>query len=64
MYNKGITNYGDNDMTNLEIIERDEDGIQLSIITNNDGTFTAVTRAHSRDFKTINGARKWIAKYL
>ena len=51
-------------MIGLTIIEKDEDGVHLSIIHNNDGTFTAVTRAHSRDFKTINGARKWISKYL
>lgn len=32
------------------------------ISKNNDGTFTALTFTQSKDFKTLNGAKKWLLK--
>lgn len=32
------------------------------ISKNNDGTFTALTFTQSKDFKTLSGAKKWLAK--
>jgi hypothetical protein len=32
-------------------------------IAQHDGVFTAITQAHSRDFKTLNGAVAFMARY-
>ena len=39
------------------------ESISKGITKNNDGTFTALTFSKSRDFKTIKGAQKWLAKF-
>ena len=47
--------------------DKDFDGASVGIYKNNDGTFTAMTRAQSRNFKTYKGAEKnlcCIRKYL
>ena len=36
--------------------------ISKGIYKNNDGTFTAMTFTKSKDFKTLNGAVKWMTR--
>jgi hypothetical protein len=36
--------------------------LSKGISKNNDGTFTALTFTQSKTFKTLNGAKKWLAK--
>lgn len=31
------------------------------VVANNDGTFTVLTFTQSKTFKTLNGAKKWLA---
>lgn len=38
--------------------------ISRGIHKNNDGTFTAITFSLSKNFKTYNGAVKWLSKRL
>ena len=40
--------------------DKDFDGASVGIYKNNDGTFTAMTRTQSKDFKTYKGAEKWM----
>ena len=35
--------------------------ISSGIFKNNDGTFTAMTFTKSKEFKTLKGAKKWLA---
>jgi hypothetical protein len=50
-------------MTTIELYE--QDGNQsIGIYQENDGIFLALSFASSRRFKTLKGAKKWIAKYL
>lgn len=44
------------------MLKTNKDGYITGISQNNDGTFTAITRVDSKDFKTLKGAEKWIAK--
>lgn len=34
----------------------------VSILEHNNRFFTAMTRSESKDFKTLNSAKKWLAK--
>lgn len=43
------------DLSNNEQISR-------GISKNNDGTYTAMTFAKSKDFKTLKGAQKWMER--
>ena len=36
--------------------------ISTGIYKNNNGTYTAMTFSKSKDFKTLKGAQKWLAK--
>ncbi len=38
------------------------DGVATGIHTNHDGTFTAITRVSSKDFKTYKGAVKFMER--
>jgi len=40
------------------------EAISTGVYKNADGTFTAMTFCESKTFKTIKGARRWLAKRL
>ena len=37
--------------------------VSTGINKNNDGTYTALTFTKSKTFKTLAGAKKWLAKF-
>ena len=48
----------------ITIIETtNNDGVAIGIDKETDGTYTALTRAASKNFKTLKGATKWINKF-
>lgn len=47
-------------MTKLDLVNNES--LVKGIAKNNDGTFTALTFTQSKDFKTLNGAKKWLLK--
>lgn len=38
------------------------EAISKGVTQNNDGTYTAMTFTQSKDFKTLKGAEKWLAR--
>ena len=53
----------------MEIIRNDavdmgnnESATAAGIVKNTDGTYTAMTFTRSRDFKTLKGAQRWLAR--
>ena len=40
------------------------ESLKQGVFANSDGTFTALTFTQSKQFKTLNGAEKWIQKRL
>jgi hypothetical protein len=49
-------------MTTQTINLGNNESASKGIYKNNDGTFTAMTFSKSKDFKTLKGAEKWMAK--
>ena len=49
-------------MTNTALNLGNNEQISKGIYANNDGTFTAMTFTKSKDFKTLKGAEKWLAR--
>ena len=47
---------------NTTINTGNNEQISIGIYKNNDGTYTAMTFSKSKDFKTLKGAQKWLAK--
>jgi len=48
-------------MKEINIIKRDGNRA-IGIFQSNDGLFTAMTYAKSKEFKTLKGAEKWLKK--
>lgn len=38
------------------------ESLATGVSKNSDGTYTALTFTQSKTFKTLNGAKKWLAK--
>ena len=47
--------------TTTQIDLGNNEAISQGIMSNNNGTFTAMTFSQSKDFKTLKGAQKWLA---
>ena len=47
---------------NTTINTGNNEQISTGIYKNNDGTYTAMTFTKSKDFKTLKGAQKWLAR--
>ena len=47
-------------MINLDL--GNNETLSKGISKNSDGTYTALTFTQSKTFKTLNGAKKWLAK--
>lgn len=43
--------------------DKDFDGYVVGIFEENDGSYLALTATKSKNFKTLNGAKKFIEKY-
>lgn len=43
--------------------DKDFDGSNVGIYEQKDGSFLAMTFTKSKEFKTLNGAKKFMAKY-
>ena len=55
-------NHNGEDEMNTTINTGNNEQISIGIYKNNDGTYTAMTFSKSKDFKTLKGAQKWLAK--
>ena len=60
-YISSNNNSGEDEM-NTTINTGNNEQISIGIYKNNDGTYTAMTFSKSKDFKTLKGAQKWLAK--
>ena len=50
--------------TTVKISDANNETLSRGITKNSDGTYTACTFTQSKDFKTLAGAQKWLAKKL
>ncbi|MCP5076435.1 MAG: DUF1391 domain-containing protein [Psychromonas sp.] len=48
--------------TNIDLGNHEQ--ISRGITKNNDGTYTAMTFTQSKEFKTLKGAQKWMARKI
>jgi hypothetical protein len=51
-----------NNATTTRIDLGNNEAARRGITKNSDGTYTAMTFTRSRDFKTLKGAQRWLAK--
>jgi hypothetical protein len=51
-----------NETTGINEMHTNTDGYMTGYHVNKDGTFTAITRVASKDFKTEKAAVKWLEK--
>jgi len=59
-HNTHIDNATENDMTKT-INQGNNESLSRGVFKNRDGTFTAMTFAQSKEFKTEAGALRWLA---
>lgn len=55
-----------NERKNMKVIykqDKDFDGYVIGIFEEKDGSYLALTATKSKNFKTLNGAKKFIEKY-
>jgi len=50
--------------TTIEIDLGNNEQVSRGIEKNNDGTYTAMTFTKSKDFKTLKGAQRWMARHV
>ena len=56
------TNKRDTNMSTQTIDLGNNESVSKGVYKNNNGTYTAMTFSKSKDFKTLKGAQKWLAK--